>query len=92
MSTLGELFAPKFIPGRYDGTPGEKMMAQMAKALGLDSLRYLSVADLGPCLHMDGRSLCTGCVTGKYPTEWGNKLMRRAWRNMRKGQGGRTYE
>jgi len=92
MSTLGELFAPQFLPRSYDGAPSEKMMARMAQALGLDSLRYLAVADLGPCLQMDGRSLCTGCVTGRYPTEWGNKLMCRARRNAKKGKDGRTYE
>ena len=92
MSTLGELFAPKFVPRGYDGTPSEKVMAKMARRLGVDSLRYLSVADLGPCLQMDGRSLCTGCVTGKYPTEWGKKLILRARRNLRRGRSGRTYE
>ena len=92
MSTLGELFAPKFIPGRYNGSPTDETLAKMAKVLGIDSLRYLSVADLGPCLRIDGQSLCTGCVTGRYPTEWGNRLMQRAKRNLRSGKSGRTYE
>ncbi len=91
MSTLSELFAPKFISPRYDGTPSEKMLGKMAKALSLDSLRYLSVADLGPCLNIDGRALCTGCVAGKYPTAWGNRLMKRAKRNSKAGRAGRTY-
>ena len=92
MSTLGELFAPKFAPAGYDGKPSPDMLARMARALGVDSLRYLSVDDLGPILKIDGRSLCTGCVTGKYPTEFGNKLMRTARRNFKSGKGGRTYE
>ena len=91
MSTLGELFAPRHTPRNYSGAPSDAMLAKMAKALGLDSLRYLSVADLGPCLGIDGRSLCTGCVTGKHPTEWGDKLMRRARRRLRQGRTGRTY-
>ena len=92
MSTLSELFAPKFVPPSYTGSPDERMMAQMAKALHVDSLRYLSADDLGPCLEMDGSALCTGCVTGKYPSVWGNRLMRRARRNLKEGMARRTYE
>jgi glutamine phosphoribosylpyrophosphate amidotransferase len=80
------------VPGRYDGNPTDKTMAKMAEDLQIDSLRYLSTSDLGHCLHIDSASLCTGCVTGKYPTSWGNKLMRAARRNVREGVSGRTYE
>lgn len=90
MSTLGELFAPKFLDKGYAGTPSAAMLARMARRLKIDSLRYLSVSDLGPCLGMDGRSLCQGCVRGKYPTKWGNKLMRAALRSPNKA--GRAYE
>jgi len=92
MSALSDLFAPRFLRGRYGGAPSEKMMLQMARALGVDSLQYLSVGDLGPCLQMDEGSLCTGCVTGKYPTEWGNKLVCRARGNIQTGKDRRTYE
>ena len=92
MSTRGELFAPKFVRAGYDGAPSARTMARMARALGLDSLRYLSVADLAPILKIDGRNLCAGCVTGKYPTRAGNRLMRLARRNLKSGKGGRTYE
>jgi amidophosphoribosyltransferase len=92
MSTLGELFAPGYMPARYNGDPSEEAMAKMAKDLGIDSLRYLATSDLGPCLEMDSESLCKGCVTGKYPSNWGNKLMRAAKRNHKAGVEGRTYE
>jgi amidophosphoribosyltransferase len=92
MSTLGELFAPNFTPKRYTGNPSDQMHAEMAEELQIDSLRYLPVDELGPCLHMDGEDLCLGCVKGKYPTERGNKLMRSAKRRLAKGQSGRTYE
>ncbi len=92
MSTLGELFAPNFTPKRYNGNPSDAMHAEMAKELKIDSLRYLPIDDLGPCLHVAGEDLCTGCVLGKYPTERGNKLMRSAKRRLAKGQSGRTYE
>jgi amidophosphoribosyltransferase len=92
MSTLGELFAPNFTPKRYDGNPSDAMHEKMAKALGLDSLRYLPLDELGPCLRMETEDLCTGCIRGKYPTERGNKLMRSAKRRLAQGRGGRTYE
>ncbi len=92
MSTLGELFAPRFINARYDGRPANAALARMAEALGVDSLRYLAVEDLGPCIGIDGGSLCLGCVSGKYPTVCGNQLLRAARRNLACGKGGRTYE
>jgi len=90
MSTLGELFAPRFVRRRYDGVPSDETLARMAKALKLDTLRYLTVPDLADCLKVRGQDLCTGCVRGKYPTVWGNKLMQRARRNLRAGVAGRT--
>ncbi|RPI58446.1 MAG: amidophosphoribosyltransferase, partial [Planctomycetaceae bacterium] len=90
MSTIGELFAPKFTPRNYTGDPSPDMLAKMATKLNLDSLRYLAVSDLGPCLQVDGRNLCRGCVTGSYPTACGNRLVRAAKRN--KNKTGRSYE
>ncbi len=92
MSTLGELFAPGYVPARYNGDPSEEAMAEMARDLEIDSLRYLATSDLGHCLQIDSDSLCKGCVTGKYPSTWGNKLMAAARRNARQGVQGRTYE
>jgi amidophosphoribosyltransferase len=92
MSTLSELFAPNHVPANYKGDPSDKLHAKMAKALGLDSLRYLGVSDLGHCLQIENNHLCTGCVTGRYPTPWGNRLMKAARRNKESGISGRTYE
>jgi len=92
MSTLDELFAAKLIGRGYDGSPRPDALEKMAQALGVDSLRYLSVRQIATCLEVDGQSLCTGCVTGRYPTAWGNRLMKRALRNLRRGRTGRTYE
>ena len=76
MSTLDELFAPKYTPARYNGNPSAEMLKKMAKALDIDSLHYLNVRDLGPSIGCEGNTLCVGCVTGKYPTRWGNRLIR----------------
>ncbi len=92
MSTLSELFAPNFVPRRYNGDPSEKVLAKMAEALKLDSLRYLGSSELGHCLQINSDHLCKGCVTAKYPTTWGNKLMAAARRNQAAGIVGRTYE
>lgn len=93
MSTINELFAPRHIDmANYDGSPSSETFAAMAEALGVDSLRYLGVGDLGPCLGVDGETLCVGCVTAKYPTPWGNELRRCAERHAACGRSGRTYE
>ncbi len=92
MSTLGELFAPKYVPEDYAGRPDEATLARMAEELEVDSLRYLAVDDLGPCIGVDADSLCLGCVTGRYPTANGNALMEEACRNFAEGRSGRTYE
>lgn len=97
MSTLGELFAAKYVGkvGKdYSGCPNKKMLKRMARNLDIDSLRYMSVQDLGPCLKIKNQDLCTGCVTGRYPSKWGQKLMTKAKNEAgakRKGKG-RTYE
>jgi len=92
MSTLGELFAPRFIDARHGVRPDRPTLHRMAAVLGINSLRYLAVEDIGSCLGMDGCLLCLGCVTGRYPTVWGKKLLCAAKRNLARGKGGRTYE
>jgi amidophosphoribosyltransferase len=92
MSTIDELFAPRFVPRTYRGSLSDRTLARMAEALGVDSLRYLNVGDLGPCLQIDGKRLCTGCVTGQHPTACGRKLLRQARQDLGSGKQGRTYE
>ena len=92
MSTLGELFAPQFISKAYAGKLSDEEQAKMAKHLGVTSLRYLSVDDMAWCTGFEKRQLCTACVSGKYPTTWGQRLVEQARRLMARGQTGRTYE
>ncbi len=91
MSTLGELFAAAYLPGGRRGRLSARVLAEMAADLGVDSLRYLPVADLGAVIGCPQASLCTGCVTGRYPTPWGNRLLRLARRNQALGITSRTY-
>jgi amidophosphoribosyltransferase len=92
MSTLDELFAPEFVGEDYCGEPTPEQFAKMAESLKIDSLRYLNVSDLGECIGLENENLCLGCVTGSYPSCWGNKLMASARRNVGSGKAGRTYE
>ncbi len=78
MTTLRELFAPEHMPARYHGVPSDRAFKKMAIELNVDSLKYLAVPDLGRSIGCETDTLCLGCVTGKYPTTWGNRLMREA--------------
>lgn len=91
MSTLDELIAPRYTPARYTGEPTADMLKKMARALNIDSIKFLPVSALGQAIDVDLDSLCVGCVSSKYPTPWGNKLIRRAKQNQKDGTKGRTY-
>ena len=70
MSSVGELFAPKFMK---NGTPSREEQAAMARELGADSLAYLPLEALARCLELPEGRLCRACVTGQYPTPTGQK-------------------
>lgn len=74
MSTRGELFAPPFVPAEYAGVPTPAMHQRMAEALGVDSLRYLGAPEIAASLRTGQETLCTGCITGAYPTPCGREL------------------
>jgi amidophosphoribosyltransferase len=71
MSTVGELFAPRFLHG-MPLTPEKEH--EMANALGADSLHYLPVASLARAIDLPPEQLCRACVTGHYPTPCGQHL------------------
>ncbi len=71
MSTIGELFAPKFLP---DFRLSEEGQVEMAKSLGCDSLRYLPVESIARAIDLPPDHLCRACITGNYPTAHGKKL------------------
>ena len=72
MSSINQLFAARFVK------PGEKLTVEiqdrMAKELQCDSLRYLPVDSLARAIKKPAQALCQACVTGKYPSEAGQKL------------------
>jgi len=91
MSTVRELFAPKFMP---DGRLTDAVQAEMAATLGADSLRYLPVEAIARAIGKDADQLCRACVTGQYPTPCGQELYQVALDKARSEQAedGRTYE
>ncbi len=78
MSTVSELFAPKFI---QDGRPPEAAFDDMARELGADSLRYLPVEAVARALDRPADHLCRACLTGRYPTAHGQQLYQIALAN-----------
>lgn len=89
MSTVGELFAPGFLQG---GPLTDQIQARMAAELEADSLRYLPVESVARAIGLDADQLCRACITGQYPTPYGQRLAQVAWDNYRKGVSSRTYE
>jgi amidophosphoribosyltransferase len=91
MSTVKELFAPKFMAGKV---PTVAEQDAMAADLGADSLFYLPVDAVARCIDLPADRLCRACVTGEYPTPAGEKLYQLALRDHATGCGpnGRTYE
>jgi amidophosphoribosyltransferase len=90
MSTVKELFAPKFMAGKV---PTVDEQDAMAAALGADSLFYLPVDAVAKCIDLPAERLCRACVTGDYPTPAGERMYQLSLRNHASGAGdGRTYE
>lgn len=87
MSTVEELFAPRFL---RDGKLSPEVQDQMAEVLGADSLRYLPVEAVAKAINLPESSLCRACITGEYPTPAGERLYQLALQQPRGT--GRTYE
>jgi len=90
MSTVGELFAPKFMRAGDDVTPD--VLDEMARTLGADSLRYLSRESLARAIDLPGKDLCRACVGDGYPTPEGRRLYQVALKQGTNGTVGRVYD
>jgi amidophosphoribosyltransferase len=92
MSTIGELFAPRFL---RDGQSDEEMFAAMAVEIGADSVRFLPVESISRAVERPADQLCQACITGDYPTPWGQQLYQIAldnYQGSRDTGNRRTYE
>ena len=61
MSTYSELLANKFNSNE----------SEIAKYLGVDSFRYQKFQGLIDSIGISREDLCTACLNGEYPTEFG---------------------
>jgi amidophosphoribosyltransferase len=89
MSTVRELFAPRFMKGQR---VTEAEQDAMAAELGADSLFYLPLESVAHCIKLPPESLCRACITGDYPTPTGEQLYQIALRNKATTTPTRTYE
>jgi amidophosphoribosyltransferase len=89
MSTIGELYAPKFMKGKIITIEEQEAMAA---ALEADSLFYLPLDAIARCIRLPTDKLCRACLTGEYPTPAGERMYQLALRNHDSGDEGRTYE
>ena len=88
MSTISELFAPKFMNGN-ELTP--EIEQQMAKSIAADSLRYLPIEAISRSIDLPSDSLCQACINSQYPTTAGTELYQIALGNDGT-PGARTYD
>ncbi|MBI2647705.1 amidophosphoribosyltransferase, partial [Candidatus Woesearchaeota archaeon] len=91
MSTVSELLVPKYEKEPKKGEISKKIITQITKDLGADSIHYQSIQGLVRSIGKPAKDLCTACITGDYPTPWGKKLYLKAWDNYKKGIKDRTY-
>lgn len=75
MSSVSELFAPRFMEGT-ELTP--QVEAAMAADLGADTLRYLPLSAIARSIERPAGSLCQACISGDYPTPCGRQLYKRS--------------
>lgn len=91
MSTMRELFAPRFVD-QMRPTPEEQQA--MADSLGADTLCYLPIESIARCIGLDESHLCRACLTAEYPTPTGQRLYQISLRNNNSPTSAtsRTYE
>jgi amidophosphoribosyltransferase len=89
MSTVKELFAPRFMKGPR---VTEEEQDAMAAELGADSLLYLPLESVARCIGLSTDHLCRGCLTGEYPTPTGERLYQLSLHHRNGTTNGRTYE
>lgn len=90
MSTIRELFAPRFMKAMRPTTAEQDAMAA---ELGSDSLFYLPLEAIARSIGLDSDHLCQACLTGEYPTPTGEKLYQLSLNNRHVvSSNSRTYE
>jgi amidophosphoribosyltransferase len=89
MSTIRELFAPRFMKGSRISQAEQDAMAQ---ELGADSLVYLPLESVARSIGLPPNHLCRACLTAEYPTPTGEKLYQLSLLSRNNAGNGRTVE
>lgn len=100
MSTMGELIANRHSNDEQLHRTGwndldESVVQKIADEIGVDSLQYMSFEGLVKSIGLENgkKDMCAACLTGEYPTEWGQKLREKALERYRqKVEARRTYD
>ena len=71
MSSVDQLFAPKFME---EGLLTLESQRRMAETLGANSLRYLPIEAIARAINLPRNRLCQACITADYPTPHGQRL------------------
>ncbi|MDO8427901.1 MAG: amidophosphoribosyltransferase [Candidatus Diapherotrites archaeon] len=84
MSTMNELTANNVMTKKelqeFSGKElSEEIMERIRNYIGADSLQYQTLDHLVEAIGKPKNSLCTACLTGKYPTPAGEKLIQIAF-------------
>jgi len=80
MSTYAELFVPKYMEGapQAEWKVTREIEDRMAADLGADTVRYLPIDSVARAIGLAPEHLCLACITGQYPSLWGQKLSQAA--------------
>ncbi len=62
------------LPTYEELAAAKNSVEEIRKMVGADSLAYVSVDDLVASIGLKKSDLCLGCVSGDYPTKWGNEI------------------
>ena len=69
-------------------------LEEIAELIDADSVTYQPIEDMVCAIGLPKENLCTGCITGKYPTPLAQSLVDAARLRFERGEGekGRVYE
>ncbi|MGB3082526.1 MAG: amidophosphoribosyltransferase, partial [Candidatus Omnitrophota bacterium] len=56
-------------PSRKELIANELSVGKIAKFIGVDSLKYLSIDGMLEAARNNGKDFCTACFSGNYPTK-----------------------
>ncbi len=100
MSTIGELVANQHSSKDQIRQSGwinldQRIVDKIGHYIGVNSLHFMTLDGLVKAINPENgkKDLCTACLTGVYPTEWGQKLRVKALERHDRGiEAKRTYE